>query len=254
MWFDLTGCRALVTGAGQGIGAAVARRLAAAGADVVVHYGHSAKEAATVVAEIDELGRKATALPADIADGPQLAALVDQAAAFLGGLDIVVANAGNPLARVALAQMTDEHWYAVLDVNLTSTYRTVRAALPYLRASARGRIITMAAQAGHDGGAPGEVAYTAAKAGVIGLTKALAKELGADGITANSLAPGFVAGTALHHTLTTPEMQEHLIRRVPAGRAGVPQDVAGAVVFLASAEAGYITGTTIDIGGAAWPR
>ncbi|MDG4763011.1 SDR family NAD(P)-dependent oxidoreductase [Solwaraspora sp. WMMD406] len=254
MRFDLTDRRALVTGAGHGIGAAVARRLAAAGADVVVHHGHSGEEAARVVAEIEQLGGRATALQADLTDGPRTSAMVDAAAAFLGGLDIVVANAGQLVARVSMAQLTEDHWQAVLDVNLTATYRTVRAALPYLRAAGRGRIITMAAQAGHDGGGPGEAAYAAAKAGVIGFTKALAKEFGADGITANALAPGFVSGTAFHRDVTMPKLRDRIIRRVPAERAGEPQDVAGAVAFLSSDAAGYLTGATIDIGGAAWPR
>ncbi|WP_328891625.1 SDR family NAD(P)-dependent oxidoreductase [Streptomyces sp. NBC_00316] len=255
MPFDLTGRRALVTGAGHGIGAAVARGLAAAGADVVVHYGHSAADAENVAAEIGGLGVKAKALQADVTDARQVGGLVEEAAGFLGGIDILVTNAGHLVARVPIAEMSEEHFHAVVDVNLGATYRTVRAAVPHLReAGRRGRIITMASQAAHDGGGPGAAAYAAAKAGVIGLTKGLAKEFGPDGITANALAPGFIGDTAFHGTFTAPAVQEKIVSGLPIGRGGVPEDVAGAAVYLASDEAGYLTGATFDIGGGAWPR
>jgi 3-oxoacyl-[acyl-carrier protein] reductase len=255
MPFDLTGRRALVTGAGHGIGAAIARGLAAAGADVAVHYGRSAEGAEQVAADILALGTKAKALRADVTDSGEVTALVDEAAAFLGGLDIVVTNAGHLVDRVPVAEMTDEHFEAVVDVNLTATYRTVRAAVPHLReAGRRGRIITMASQAAHDGGGPGAAAYAAAKAGVVGFTKALAKEFGRDGITANALAPGFIGATAFHGTFTAPETQQRIVAGLPVGRGGVPDDVAGTAVYLASDEAGFITGATFDIGGGAWPR
>lgn len=254
MPFELTGRRALVTGAGHGIGAAIARGLAAAGADVVVHYGHSAAGAEQVASDIAGLGVKAKALQADVTDPAQVDRLIDEATGFLGGLDILVTNAGHLIARVPVADMDEAHWGKVLDVNLGSTYRTVKAALPHLKASGRGRVITMASQAAHDGGGPGAVAYAAAKAGVIGLTKGLAKELGKDGITANALAPGFIGDTAFHGTFTAPEVQNKITGSLPVGRGGVPSDVAGAAVYLASAEAGYLTGTTLDIGGGAWPR
>ncbi|MCL2554492.1 MAG: SDR family oxidoreductase [Actinomycetia bacterium] len=255
MPFDLTGRRALVTGAGHGIGAALAYGLAAAGADVIVHYGRSAEGAEQVTARITGIGRKARAVQADVTDGAAVAGLVEEAAGFLGGLDIVVANAGHLVDRVPVAEMSEEHFRAVIDVNLTATYRTVHAALPHLRAAGRrGRIITMASQAAHDGGGPGAAAYAAAKAGIVGLTKGLAKELGRDGITANALAPGFIGDTAFHGTFTAPEVQERIVAGLPIGRGGTPEDVAGAAVYLASDEAGYLTGATFDIGGGAWPR
>lgn len=163
MPFDLTGRRALVTGAGHGIGAAIALGLARAGADVIVHHGHSADSAERVVADISALGRKSTAIAADVTDVTAVERLVDESVAFLGGLDIVVVNAGHLVGRVPVADMTEEHFRSVIDVNLVSAFRTCRAALPHVREAGRaGRIILMASQAAHDGGGPGATAYAAA--------------------------------------------------------------------------------------------
>lgn len=253
--FDLTGRRALVTGAGHGIGAAVAVALAAAGADVVVHYGRSAAGAADVVAAIEAAGRKATAIGADVTVTADVDHLVGEAVGFLGGLEIVVCNAGHLVGRVPVAELTDEHFAAVVDVNLTSTLRTCRAALPHLvTAGERGRIVTMASLAAHNGGGPGAVAYAAAKAGVLGLTRGLAKELAPHRVTVNAMAPGFIGATAFHDTFTPPQAQQAIVAGVPLGRAGRAEDVAGAVVWLASDAAGYLTGTCVDIDGGAWFR
>lgn len=253
--FDLTGRRALVTGAGHGIGAAIALSLAQAGADVAVHYGQSAAGAAEIVAEVVAVGRRAVALQADVTDSAAVDRLVEDAAAFLGGLDIVVCNAGHLVGRVTVADMSDEHFARVVDVNLGATFRTVRAALPHLRkAGARGRIITMSSLAAHNGGGPGTAVYAAAKAGIRGLTKGLAKELAADGITVNALAPGFIGDTAFHNTFTPPQAQQNIVAGVPLKRPGSVAEVAGAVVWLSSDAAGYTTGSTVDIDGGAWFR
>lgn len=255
MSFELTGRRALVTGAGHGIGAAIATALAEAGADVVVHHGHSPEAAARVVKEIRAAGRTSKAVQADVTYQGQVDELMAKTVGFLGGLDILVTNAGHLRARVPMAEMTEEHFNAVIDVNLTSTYRTVRAAIPHLRASgANGRVITMASQAAHDGGGPGAVAYAAAKAGVVGLTKGMAKEFGSWGVTVNALAPGFIAETSFHDTFTAPEAQQRIASGLPVGRAGRVTDVAGTAVYLASDAASFVTGATFDIGGGAWPR
>lgn len=252
--FDLTGRRALVTGSGHGIGAAIAIGLAQAGADIAVHYGRSRDEAAKTVAAISELGRAAVAVRADVTSTPDVDAMVAEGVAFLGGLDVLVCNAGHLIGRVGIADMTDEHVSAVLDVNLGSVVRCVRAALPALRRSGAARVITMSSLAAHNGGGPGSSVYAAAKAGVRGLTKALAKELAADGITVNALAPGFIGGTAFHDTFTPPAAQQAMADGIPLRRAGTVQEVAAAAVYLASGEAAYLTGTTIDIDGGQWPR
>jgi 3-oxoacyl-[acyl-carrier protein] reductase len=255
MSFDLTGRRALVTGAGHGIGAAIAEALAGAGADVVVHYGRSAERAGEVVERIGALGRKAAAIGADVTVTAEVDRLVDEAVGFLGGLEVLVCNAGHLVGRSPVASMTDEHFAQVLDVNLGSTFRTVRAAIPHLRAAGpRGRIVTMSSLAAHNGGGPGAAVYAAAKGGIRTLTKGLAKELAPDGTTVNALAPGFIGGTAFHDTFTPPDAQEAIIAGVPLRRGGTSEEVAGAVVWLCSDAAAYVTGTTVDIDGGAWFR
>ncbi len=251
---ELSDTRALVTGAGHGIGRAIALGLARSGADVAVHFGSSAEAAAETVSMIESLGRKATALQADVTSAEQVNRMVADAVAFLGGLDVLVCNAGHLIGRVAVAEMSDDHYQQVVDVNLGATFRTCRAAIEQLRESKRGRIITMASLAAHNGGGPGSVIYAAAKAGIRGFTKGLAKELGPDRITVNAVAPGYIADTAFHTTFSTPEAQQTMIKNTPIGRPGQVDDVAAAVTFLASAEAGYLTGTTLDIDGGTWPR
>lgn len=249
MSFDMTGHRALVTGAGHGIGRGIAVALAEAGADVVVHYGHSAAAAAETVGLVESHGRKALAVGADVTVTADVDQLLADAVDFLGGLDVLVCNAGHLVGRSPIGDMTDEHFLATVDVNLTATFRTCRAAIPHLRRSPHGRIITMASLAGHNGGAGGATAYAAAKAGIVGFTKGLAKELAADGITVNALAPGFIGETAFHDTFTSAQARATTIAAIPVGRAGLPADVGAAAVYLASPAASFVTGTTVDIDG-----
>jgi 3-oxoacyl-[acyl-carrier protein] reductase len=217
-----------------------------------VRYGRSAGPAAEVVERIGALGRKATAVGADVTVTAEVDRLVDEAVGFLGGLDVLVCNAGHLVGRSPVAEMGDELYGAVVEVNLGATFRTVRAAIPHLRAAGPGgRIVTMASLAAHNGGGPGAAVYAAAKAGIIGLTKGLAKELGPAGITVNALAPGFIGGTAFHDTFTPPAAQEAMVRGIAVGRGGTPPDVAAAVVWLCSDAAGFVTGTTTDIDGGA---
>lgn len=249
MSFDLTGSRALVTGAGHGLGRAIAVALAEAGCDVVVHYGHSAEAAAETVGMVEARGRKACAMEADVTVTAEVDQLVSRAVDFLGGLDVLVCNAGHLVGRSPIADMTDEHFLATVEVNLTATFRTCRAAIPHLRGSSHGRIVTMASLAAHNGGSNGAAAYAGAKAGIIGLTKGLAKELAPDGVTVNALAPGFIGETAFHDTFTSAEARATTVAAIPVGREGLPADVAAAVVYLASPAAAFVTGTTVDIDG-----
>jgi 3-oxoacyl-[acyl-carrier protein] reductase len=243
---EQTPVRALVTGAAHGIGRAIALALAEAGADVAVHYGHSADEAEKTAAEITALGRRAKTFAGDVRDSTQVNTFVADAVEFLGGLDVLVTNAGHLVGRSPVADMTDEHWHSVIDVNLSSTFYTCRAALSSLAASG-GRIVTMASVAAHNGGGPGAVAYGAAKAGVVGFTKALAKEVGRFGIRANAVAPGMI-DTDMLAELAAPARKK-LLDAIPLRRFGRADEVADLVSFLVSDRAAYITGSVVEVTG-----
>jgi 3-oxoacyl-[acyl-carrier protein] reductase len=249
MEIDLTGRRALVTGAGSGIGAAIARVLAECGADVAVHYATSRDGAELLAKEIVDRGRRAVALPADLTEPAAAAATVAATVAALGGLDILVNNAGHLVSRCPIADMPDQLWAKVMDVNVSSTFFTSRAAIPYLRRSTAGRIVLMSSLAAENGGGAGSVAYAAAKAALIGFGRGLAKELAPDAVTVNAVAPGFIGQTPFHDTFTPPQAQAQIVASIPLGREGTPVDVAGVVAFLASAQSSYLTGQVIDING-----
>lgn len=249
---DLTGRRALVTGSGLGIGAGIAVALATAGADVVVHYKGSADEAAHTVRHIEALGRRSTAMGADLTHSSAAARLVAESAAFLGGLDIVVNNAGHLVARSVIAQMSDELWASIQDVNLASAFYVTRAATPHLVSSSHGRIVMMSSLAAENGGGAGATAYAASKAGLLGLTRGLAKELASSGITVNAVAPGFIEGTPFHDTFTPDAARAGIVAGIPLGRAGTVSDVAGVVTFLASDLAAFVTGQVVDVNGGAY--
>ena len=248
---SLAGRRALVTGAGTGIGAGIALALAQAGADVAVHYNSSAAAANEVVAGIQSLGRKAVALQGDLTDSAQATTVVEAARDELGGLDTLVTNAGHLVGRSPIRDMSDEHFHQVLDVNLASTFYVVRAAIPFLEQSGSGRIVTMSSLASENGGGNGSAAYAAAKAGINGLTRGLAKELAATGITVNAVAPGFIEGTPFHDTFTADSARPGIVAGIPLGRAGTVDDVAGTVLYLVSPLAAFITGQVLDINGGA---
>jgi len=232
---------ALVTGGSRGIGRAIALALAGAGARVAVGYHQRQADAEAVVAAIQAAGGEACALQADVGDPAQAAALVDRAAARWGRLDILVNNAGLALYKL-LMDTTPAEWQRLLAVDLGGTIACSRAAIPHMLAAGWGRIINISSVWGLVGAA-GEVVYSAAKAGVIGFTRALAKELARAGITVNAVAPGAIETEMLAHL--SPEERAALAGEIPMGRLGRPEEVAAAVLFLASLEAGYITGQVL---------
>jgi len=239
--FRLDGKAALITGASGGIGAAITRALHAQGAAVAL----SGTREAALAALAAELGERAHVCPADLRDPAAPDALVAAAESAAGPLDILVNNAG--LTRDALAvRMKDADWQAVLDVDLTAPFRLARAALKGMLRRRAGRIIGIGSIVGATGNA-GQANYATAKAGLIGLTKALAQEVGSRGITVNAIAPGFVQ-TAMTEALTEAQ-RAALAERIPLGRLGRPDDVAAAVAYLASDEAGWITGVTLHVNG-----
>lgn len=247
---DLTGRIALVTGGAVGIGRGIAAALARAGADVCFTWHTHEPEATT--ADITAAGRQALALHVDVTDSEALEHAVGVAAAQFGRIDILVNNAGGLIERVAVRDMSDAHWAAVLSLNLTSAFSCVKYTLPHMTGRS-GRIINVSSQASRDGGGSGAVAYAAAKAGMNGLTAGLAKELGPRGITVNGVLPGLILDTPFHETFTPEARQRAAIEATPVRRAGVPADVAAAVTFLAGDESSFITGALIDVNGGVLP-
>jgi 3-oxoacyl-[acyl-carrier protein] reductase len=239
--FDLSGQRALVTGASGGIGGATARALHAQGAELMV----AGTRAAAVRALAAELGERAHVGLADLADPGACEGLVRDAEAAMGHVDILVNNAG--LTRDALAlRMKDEDWQAVLEVDLTAAFRLTRAALRGMVRRRHGRVIGVSSVVAATGN-PGQANYAAAKAAMIAMSKSIAAEVAGRGITVNCVAPGLIA-TAMTDNMTA-EQRARLGAAIPAGRFGMPGDVAAAIVYLASAEAAYVTGQTLHVNG-----
>ena len=239
--FDLTGKTALVTGATGGLGGAVARALHARGATLAI--------SGTRREVLDQLGAelkdRVHLLPCDLADRAEVEKLVPAAEEKMQKLDILVANAGVTKDNL-LVQMGDKEWDAVIAINLTATFQLARAALKGMMRRRHGRIIGMTSVVGVTGN-PGQANYTAAKAGMIGMIKSIAQEYARRGVTANCVAPGFIA-TAMTDRLND-KQREAILSRVPANRLGVPTDVAAAMVYLASDEASYVTGQTVHVNG-----
>lgn len=239
--FDLSGMNALVTGASGGIGSAIARALASAGARVALS-GTRADALSAVAAEI---GGGALVLPCDLGDAAAVDALAGQAVEAMGGLDILINNAGVTRDNLAM-RMKDDEWSDVIRINLEAAFRLSRAALRPMMKARFGRIISITSVVGATGN-PGQANYAASKAGLAGMSKAIAQEVASRGITVNCIAPGFVVSAM---TDALPDAQKTaLTARIPAGRLGEGADVAAAAVYLASREAGYVTGQTLHVNG-----
>ncbi len=242
--FDLTGKTALVTGATGGIGEAIARAFHKAGATVAL----SGRKVDKLEALKAELGERAVVVPCDLADRAAVGKLIDEAVKALGGrLDILVNNAGLTKDNLFMV-MKDDQWDDVIAVNLTSTFMLCRAGSRHMMRSKSGygRIINIASVSGVFGN-PGQGNYAASKAGMIGMTKSLAREVASRGITANCIAPGFIK-TAMTDVLNDKQTEE-IAKMIPAQRFGAPEDIAAAALYLASQEGGYVTGQTLHVNG-----
>lgn len=250
---SLLGKRALVTAGAQGIGLAISRHLLRAGCDVFVHYRHSADSAKALESEARQLGRRCASAGADLTSTEGCDPLVAEAVAFLGGLDVLVNNAGSMIARKPFAEAEDDFWAEVMSLNIGSVRRMSRAALPHLIAAAKtgggASIVNLSSLAARNGGGASAVPYATAKGAVLTFTRGLAREVGPQGVRVNALTPGLILGSSFHATHTTPTAQQSIIAAIPLGRAGNLDDVARATVFLASEFDGFITGVGLDING-----
>ena len=239
--FDLTGRSALVTGASGGIGAEIARVLHGAGANVAL----SGTRVEPLQALAEELGARAHVLPCNLSDMASVEALPKAAIAAMGSVDILVNNAGITKDNLFM-RMSDDEWQSVLDVNLTSTFRLCRGVLRGMMKARWGRIVNISSVVGATGH-PGQGNYAASKAGVVGMSKSLASEVASRNITVNCVAPGFIA-TAMTDKLND-EQKARILTQIPAGRMGEVGDIAAAVLYLASPQAGYVTGAVLHVNG-----
>ena len=239
--FDLSGMTALVTGASGGLGSAIAKSLAAQGARLAL----SGSNAAKLESFAKELGGDHVTLVCDLSDSEQVDQLVPRAVEALGKLDILVNNAGVTRDNLAM-RMKDEEWDQVITINLEGAFRLMRAAMKPMMKARHGRIINIASVVGVTGN-PGQANYVAAKAGLIGMTKSFAQEVASRGITVNSVAPGFMT-SAMTDALNDAQ-KEAILSKIPTGAMGAGEDIGAAVVYLASNEAGYVTGQTLHVNG-----
>lgn len=242
---QLDGKVALVTGASRGIGKSIALLLASCGADIAINYAGNTEAAEKTKGEVEALGRKAIVIQTDVADIEACEAMLAEVVEKLGRIDILVNNAG--ITRdVLLMRMKEADWDAVISTNLKSVFNCTKAALKYMMKARSGRIVNISSVVGATGNV-GQANYAAAKAGILGFTKATAKEVATRGITVNAVAPGFIATDM---TAVLPEkVVENLKANIPMGRLGEPEDIAKAVAFLVSDEAAYITGQTLHVNG-----
>ncbi|TXG38600.1 SDR family NAD(P)-dependent oxidoreductase [Seonamhaeicola maritimus] len=245
----LTGKNILITAGAQGIGESITKHFIDSGANVAIHYFSSADTANQLKAYAISKGQKAVAISGDLTNETDANALVDKAVEAFGGLDILINNAGSLVARRMLNEMETEFWNKVMDINLTSMMFVTRAASPHLAKNEDSSIVNLASLAGRKGGHPGSLVYSTSKGAILTFTRALSSELGPQGTRVNAVAPGLILGTSFHNTHTTKESAAETTAGIPIQRAGNADDVARAVLYLASEYDGFITGATLDING-----
>ena len=239
---------AWVTGSSTGIGAASAVALAHQGCRVAVHYNRSEDEAQEVMEQITASGGDAMLVGGDVSDAGEVERMAREVEDRYGRLDVLVNNAGSLIERRSFSEMTEDLWDRVISVNLKSVFLCSKAVLPMMKRQGSGRIINMTSVAARNGGGPGSAAYASAKGGVSTLTRAMAKDLVSENILVNGVAPGVIT-TPFHDRFTPPDVRENMAAAIPMGREGTPEEVAGAVLFLASPWANYLVGEIIEVNG-----
>ncbi|MEP0365918.1 MAG: 3-oxoacyl-ACP reductase FabG [Cyclobacteriaceae bacterium] len=245
----LTGKNVLITAGAQGIGEAISKHFIDSGANVAIHYFSSADTANQLTDYATTKGLNAVAISGDLTNENDANVLIEKTVEAFGGLDILINNAGSLVARKMLNEMEADFWHKVMDINLTSMMFVTRAAAPYLGKNEHSSIVNLASLAGRKGGHPGSLVYATSKGAILTFTRALSTELGSQGTRVNAIAPGLILGTSFHNTHTTKESAAETTASIPIQRAGNADDVARAVLYLASEYDGFITGATLDING-----
>ncbi len=248
----LSGKNVLITAGAQGIGESITRHFIDSGANVAIHYFSSTDTANELTEYATSKGQKAVAINGDLTKEADASALVEKTVEALGGLDILINNAGSLVARKRLEEIETDFWNKVMDINLTSMLFVTRSAAPHLAKNESSSIVNLASLAGRKGGHAGSLAYSTSKGAILTLTRALSSELGPNGTRVNAVAPGLILGTAFHNTHTTKESADKTVSGIPIQRAGNANDVARAVLYLASEYDGFITGATLDINGGSY--
>ncbi len=245
----LAGKNVLITAGAQGIGEAITKHFIDHGANVAIHYFSSSDTANTLVDYAKGKGQKAIAIKGDLTKETDANTVVEKTIEAFGSLDILINNAGSLVARKMLNELDADFWHKVMDINMTSMQFVTRAAVPHLAKNENSSIVNLASLAGRKGGHPGSLVYATSKGAILTYTRALSTEVGPKGIRVNAVAPGLILGTSFHDTHTTKESAAKTIEGIPINRAGNPDDVARAVLYLASEYDGFITGATLDING-----
>ena len=248
----LNGKNVLITAGAQGIGESITKHFIDSGANVAIHYFSSADTANQLTEYATSKGQKAVAIGGDLTKEADANAIVKKTIEAFGSLDILINNAGSLVARKRLGEIETEFWNKVMDINLTSMMFVTRAAAPYLAKNETSSIVNLASLAGRKGGHAGSLAYSTSKGAILTLTRALSSELGPNGTRVNAVAPGLILGTKFHNTHTTKESAAKTVSGIPIQRAGNADDVARAVLYLASEYDGFITGATLDINGGSY--
>ncbi|WP_297092645.1 SDR family NAD(P)-dependent oxidoreductase [uncultured Draconibacterium sp.] len=245
----LIGKNAFITGTSQGIGAAISKLLIEEGCNVCMHYFSSNEEPMRLKKIAEDNGQKAICLQADLTNEQEAKKCISEAVKAMGTFDVLINNSGSLVKRSFVGDIEMDYWQKLIDINLTTMMLVTREIIPHLNSEEGSSIVNVASLAGRVGGHPGSLVYSMCKGAVLTWSRALAKEVAPQGIRVNSVAPGFIQGTAFHATHTTEESAKKTIEGIPLQRSGNPDDVARAVAFLASEYDGFITGETLDING-----